>query len=107
MKYIITENKIENLVKEYILKNYDAIDVEFKTKGVWLGSGPNKKGDQSVEQKVVVVYINNIKGEKGRGELKEIKKSIWNTLINLFGMDFEEYGGDWDLTVYQVKREEI
>ena len=95
------------MIKDYILKNYDAIDVEFKTKGVHLASGPNKKGEKNVQQKVVVVYINNIRGEKSYGELKEIKSSMWNSLMGLFGLDFEDYGGDWDLIVYQVKRQEI
>ena len=44
MKYILTESKINNMIKDYILKNYDVADVEFGDKRVQLGSGPNEKG---------------------------------------------------------------
>jgi hypothetical protein len=73
MKYIITESKINNMIKDYILKNQDVIDVDFETKRVHLGSGPNEKGETSVEKKVIVIYINNIKNTKNYGELKSIK----------------------------------
>jgi hypothetical protein len=107
MKYIITESKINNMIKDYILKNQDVIDVDFETKRVHLGSGPNEKGETSVEQKVIVIYINNIKNTKNYGELKSIKLDVANSLENLFGIDFRTYGSEWDLNVYQVKRAEI
>lgn len=107
MKYLITENKMENMIKGYILKNHDVMDVEFGTKRVHLGSGPNDKGEENVEQKVIIIYINNIKNTKNYGELKEIKSGVVNSLENLFGIDFESYGSEWDLNVYQVKRVEL
>jgi hypothetical protein len=107
MKYIITESKINNMIKDYILKNQDVIDVDFETKRVHLGSGPNEKGETSVEKKVIVIYINNIKNTKNYGELKSIKLDVANSLENLFGIDFRTYGSEWDLNVYQVKRAEI
>ena len=42
MKYIITESRIEGLVKEFILDNYDVVNVDITTVKVKLGSGPNK-----------------------------------------------------------------
>ncbi len=95
------------MIKDYILKNQDVIDVDFETKRVHLGSGPNEKGETSVEKKVIVIYINNIKNTKNYGELKSIKLDVANSLENLFGIDFRTYGSEWDLNVYQVKRAEI
>jgi len=107
MKYIITENRIESMIKEYILKNYDAMDVDFKTKRVHLGSGPNEKGETKIVRKVVEVYINNVKSEKKYNELKEIKSSLWSVLEDLFGIDLTSYGNEWELVVYSVERKEI
>jgi hypothetical protein len=107
MKYIITENRMELMIKEYILNNYDVMDVEYTTKKVHLASGPNEKGETMVTQKVINVYIENFKHQKSRSEIKDIKSKLWNTLNGLFGLDLEKYGNEWDLTVYQLKREEI
>ena len=107
MKYIITENKMESMIKEYILKNYDVMDVEYTTKRVYLGGGPNEKGETEVTQKVVNVYIENFKHQKRRSDMKEIKSSIWEVLNGLFGLNLDKYGSEWGLVVYHVKREEI
>lgn len=107
MKYIIKENKIESLMREYILQSFDVIDVDFTTKNVYLGSGPNEKGQSSITQKVINVYINNIKNEKKLSELKSIKSELWDVIKGLFGIDLDIYGSEWDLRVYQVKREEL
>jgi len=95
------------MIKEYLLKNHDVVEVDFETKRVHLGSGPNKKGETNIEQKVIVIYINNIKNTKKYGELRTIQSGITNSLENLFGIDFRSYGSEWDLNVYQVKRVEI
>ena len=65
MKYIITESKMENMIKNYLLNNVnDVVDVEFGTKRVHLGSGPNKYGKTNVDQKVIMITIDNVKNEK-------------------------------------------
>ena len=107
MKYIITENRMELMIKEYIIKSFDAFDVEFTTRNVHLGSGPNEKGETSVKQKVINVYFNYLKDKKSYSELRQIKSELWNILPSLFGVDFESYGSEWDLKVYILKREEI
>ena len=107
MKYIITESKMENMIKEYILKSYDVYGVEFSTKRVQLGSGPNKQGETVVEQKVIEIYIENFKNQKRYAEIKSIKTSLWDVLRDLFGIDLNSYGTEWSLRVYQLKREEV
>jgi hypothetical protein len=108
MKYIITESKIENMIKEYILNDdNDVVDVEFGTKRVYLGSGPNEKGERNVIQKVIMVTIDNVKNKKTSYELREETRKIASTLEGLFGIDFKSYGSEWDLKFYQIKREEL
>jgi hypothetical protein len=107
MKYLITENRMESMIKDYILKNYDVLDVEYTTSMSYLASGPNEKGETNVTVKVINVYIENFKHLKRRSDMKDIKSSIWNVLNGLFGIDLGMYGTEWGLKVYQVKREEI
>jgi len=108
MKYIITESKMENMIKNYLLNNVnDVVDVEFGTKRVHLGSGPNKYGKTNVDQKVIMITIDNVKNKKTPLELREYTREIARTLEGLFGIDFRSYGSEWDLRFYQIKKEEL
>ena len=108
MKYIITESKMENMIKNYILNNNnDVVDVEFGTKRAHLGSGPNEKGETTVDRKVIMITIDNLKNKKTPLELREETREIARTLEGLFGIDFRNYGSEWDLRFYQIKKEEL
>ena len=108
MKIIITESKFETMIKDYILNDdNNIVDVEFGTKRVYLGSGPNEKGETEVMQKVIMITIDNVKKKKSSSELRENTRKIANTLEGLFGIDFKSYGSEWDLKFYQIKKEEI
>ena len=108
MKIIITESRMENMIKDYILSNYDNIaDVEFGVKRVHLGSGPNEKGETSVNQKVIMITLNNLKSKKSRSELHDTTREIVKTLEKLFDVDLRKYGSYWDLKFYQIKKEEL
>jgi hypothetical protein len=107
MKYVITESKMNSVIKDFLLGNTDIIKVEFGTQRVGLGSGPNKKGETSILQKQIFIYIDNIDGDKTYGQLIEMKKSIWSTLKNLFNLDFESYGSEWSVIVNEVKSHRI
>jgi len=107
MKYLITENRLESMIKEYILENYDVMNVEYTTTNSYLASGPNEKGKTNITVKVINVYIDNIKHNKTYYDMKQIKSSIWDIMEGLFGIDLYGYGSEWGLKVYQVKREEI
>ena len=99
---------MENMIKDYILSNYDNIaDVEFGVKRVHLGSGPNEKGETEVNQKVIMVTLDNLKNKKIKSELHEITREIAYTLERLFGVDFRTYGSEWGLKFYQIKKEEL
>ena len=108
MKYIITESKMENMIKEYILNDdNDVVDVEFGTQRIMLGSGPNEKGERIVTQKVIMVTFDNVKNKKTSGKLRESTRKIAKTLEGLFGIDFRNYGSEWALKFYQIKKEEL
>ena len=108
MKYIITESKMENMIKEYILNDdNDVVDVEFGTQRIMLGSGPNEKGERIVTQKIIMVTFDNVKHKKTSGELWESARKISRTLESLFGVNFRHYGSEWALKFYQIKKEEL
>lgn len=108
MKYIITESKMENMIKKYILNNLNnVVDVEFGTKRVYLGSGPNDKGYSTVDQKVIMITIDNVKDNKRPFELREESRKIASIIEGLFGIDFKSYGSEWALKFYQIKKEEL
>ena len=99
---------MENMIKEYILNdNNDVVDVEFGTQRIMLGSGPNEKGETIVVQKVIMVTFDNIKNKKTSGELRESSRKIAKTLEGLFGINFRNYGSEWALKFYQIKKEEL
>jgi hypothetical protein len=108
MKYIITESKMENMIKNYILNDdTDVVDVEFGTQRIMLGSGPNEKGETIVTQKVIMVTFDNVKNKKTSGKLRESTRKIAKTLEGLFGINFRNYGSEWALKFYQIKKEEL
>lgn len=108
MKIIITESKLETMIKNYLLDDdSDIIDVEFATKLVHLGSGPNEKGESTLYQKVIMVTIDNVKNDKANWQLLALRKKIGETIGPLFGIDYKSYGSEWDLKFYQLKKEQI
>ncbi len=99
---------MENIIKKYIPNDKnDIVDIEFGTNRVGLGSGPNVKGQTSVNQKVIMITIDNIKNKKTPSELREVTRKIASNLENLLGIDFRSYGSEWDLKFYQIKKEEL
>jgi hypothetical protein len=107
MKYILTESKINNMIKDYILKNYDVADVEFGDKRVQLGSGPNEKGESIIDRKVISVTIDNINKKMTISELKEISREIYRHLTTMFNIKSFEYGSEWEIKFYQLKKVEV
>lgn len=99
---------MENMIKNYILNDdNDVVDVDFGTQRIMLGSGPNEKGEKIVTQKVIMVTFDNVKNKKTSGELRESSRKIAKTLEGLFGINFKNYGSEWALKFYQIKKEEL
>lgn len=106
MRYIITENRMENIIKYYLLDNYDLYKVDFSEKRVQLGSGA-VDGETSINVKVVNIYFDNIDGKTTPQEMYNIIRNIRDGLNNLLGLGLDKYGSKWDLRVYQIKKEII
>ena len=96
------------MIKDYILNDDDnVVDVDFGAQRVMLGSGPNEKGEKIVTQKVIMVTFDNVKNKKTSGELWVSARKIGRTLEGLFGINFRDYGSEWALKFYQIKKEEL
>ena len=107
MKYIITESRIEGLVKEFILNNYDVVNVDFTTKSVRLGSGPNKEGHTVIARKIINIDVNNYDGRYNDYKVAQIGVKIGEDLNSYFGFEFGEYGSEWGLKIYNLIRREV
>ena len=107
MKYIITESRMENLVKEFILNNYDVANVDITTKKVKLGSGPNSEGYTSIDRKIINIDVNNYNGQYNDYKVAQIGVKIGENLNSYFGFSLGEYGSEWGLKVYSLVRKEL
>lgn len=107
MKYIITESRIENLVKEFILNNYDVANVDITIKKVKLGSGPNKEGHTFIDRKIINIDVNNYDGRYNDYKVAQIGVKIGENLNSYFGFSLGEYGSEWGLKVYSLVRKEL
>jgi transcription antitermination factor NusG len=80
MKYLITESQKENIIKKYILSNFDRVDdVWFITRSVYYGSG-SVNGKDRGEEIIINILVDNSSREDSltNSELRELK----NTIIN-------------------------
>ena len=107
MKFLITESKLDNLIKNYLISSYDLYDVKFETKTVHLGSGPNDKGETTINQKAIIIYINNVNGDISYYNLRRLREEIRSNLENAFNIDFKSYGSEWDVIFYQIVSEPL
>lgn len=96
MKILITENKMSNLIKRYILSNYPMVaDVYFTPKTLYLGSGPNHKGEEGKFIRTVI-HIVFIKGKMEDGPTYTTKK-ISREINDMFSLRLTHYGSYWDI----------
>ena len=59
MKYLITESQKENIIKKYILSNFDRVDdVWFITRSVYYGSG-SVNGKDRGEEIIINILVDN------------------------------------------------
>jgi transcription antitermination factor NusG len=101
MKYLITENQKENIIKKYILSNFDRVDdVWFTTRSVYYGSGP-VNGKDSGEEIIINILVNNLDNELTKPNLFELKQSIINTTDKTFNLGYNRYGGGWGFSFSQ------
>ena len=104
MKYLITENKLNNYIEMYLKENFeDVVDVKFVKQTVFLASE-----DRKIESTDIQILIDPMKVLKGNfrmlnADISEIKKSIWRQLNSMFGLKIEDYGSPWSITFFIIR----
>ena len=102
MKILITENKRVKLIQNYILSTFPEVDsVDISQIQSYLGSGPNKFGEDGViTVNVITVNFDDSKMEYSPTmTLRKIMKQV----DSIFGLDLAEYGSHWDFD-YRMKK---
>jgi hypothetical protein len=101
MKYLITESQKENIIKKYILSNFDRVDdVWFTNRSVYYGSGPINGKDRG-EEIIINVLVNNLDDELTKPNLFELKQSIISKTDKTFNLKYNRYGGGWGFSFSQ------
>jgi len=100
MKYLLTESKINDLIKRFALKSFPEVsDVFFTTKSIMLGS---TEGRPVIEQTIINVVINNSNNEITKQQLSKLEQSIVNSINEMFSLEHSNYGSEWDFRIYQL-----
>ena len=101
MKYLITESQKENIIKKYILSNFDRVDdVWFTNRSVYYGSGPINGKDRG-EEIIINVLVNNLDDELTKTNLYELRQSIINKADKTFNLGYNRPNGGWAFSFSQ------
>jgi hypothetical protein len=87
MKYLITESQKENIIKKYILSNFDRVD------DVWFTNRRNEI--------VINVLVNNLDDELTKTNLYELRQSIINKADKTFNLGYNRPNGGWGFSFSQ------
>jgi hypothetical protein len=95
MKYIISENRKEDIIKQYIMSTFDRVDdVWYEKRTMYYGSGPVNGKDRG-EQTIIYVLVNNLDDELSKQDLQELKQKIINRIDKVFNLKYNSYGSNW------------
>jgi hypothetical protein len=101
MKYIITENRINDLLEKFILERYPMVrDVFFTTKLIRLAGEPNERGENDIIRNII--NINFMDGKMTHSP-SYTGRQIRNDVNSMFGFDIDKYGSDWGMEVKMVR----
>ena len=99
MKYLITENQKENVIKKYILSNFDRVDdVWFTNRSVYYAGRINGNRGEEI---IINVLVNNLDDELTKPNLFELKQSIISKTDKTFNLGYNRYGGGWAFSFSQ------
>jgi hypothetical protein len=87
MKYLITESQKENIIKKYILSNFDRVD------DVWFTNRRNEI--------VINVLVDNLDDELTKTNLYELRQSIINKADKTFNLGYNRPNGGWGFSFSQ------
>jgi len=100
MKYLITENRVNETIKKYIMTMYPIVyDVKFKIVKKVLGS---TKGMPVVEETVIVVIFNNSNNDLKPDLLYSTRIEIINSVDTTFNLEHNLYGSNWDFNFFKL-----
>jgi len=109
MKYLITENKMNDLIERYIKSNFsEVVSVRFYNVNVFLASD-----DKTIERTDihVIADTNNVRdGYIHQGSIhqaREFKRELWNELNSMFNLGLELYGSKWGLEVFFLEAKRV
>lgn len=106
MKYIITENKLHDLITKVLNKEFpDIVDVEFGSRKVMLASKTEKfnSGD-TIEVTIIKVTVDNTDKHLMFSGIKDMFSDIKTTLDSYFTLGMEEYGSSYDVELYVLEK---
>jgi len=89
MKVLITENKLHNSIKRYILDGYPVVkNVTFTKKDVYLDNG-----DKSERNIIVIGLISGQMTHSPSWTMRDIGRDV----NRMFSLDIEQSGSDWGI----------
>lgn len=97
MKLLITEEKLKNIISDYIKSKYPVYEVKFHKQGVWLAHD-----DKRIERNVIKVIFENSDKQFNYNQLRLMREEMWDDLNNFFSLKMNEYGSEWDLETTQI-----
>ena len=96
MKYIISEDRKEDIIKQYIMSTFDRVDdVLFGKRHTYYGSGLVNGKDRG-EQTIINVLVNNLDDELSNLDLRELKRKIIDKTDKIFNLKYNTYGSNWE-----------
>lgn len=106
MKYIITENKMHEVITN-ILKSTEPeiVDVDFGTRMVTLTSKTdrNEIGDR-ISQTTIKVTIDNTDKHLTPSQYRPIYEGIIRAINSFFSLDVAEYASSYDVQFYVLEK---
>lgn len=106
MRYIINENRLNDLIIKTLKKEYpDIVDVEFGSKKVMLASSSEKHqiGDR-IDVTIIKVTVDNTDKHLMFSDIKNMFSDIKTTLDSYFTLGIEEYGSTYDVELYVLEK---
>lgn len=106
MKYLITENKMHEVITK-VLKSAEPeiVDVKFGTRNVMLATKTNRNeiGDR-VAQTIIKVTIDNTDKHLTPSQYRPIYEGIVNVINSFFSLEVMEYGSQHDVQFYVLEK---
>ena len=96
MKYVISENKKEDVIKKFIMATFDRVDdVWYEKRTVLYVSGP-VNGKNKGEVTIIYILVNNLDDELSTQDLRELKRKIIDKTDKVFNLKYNTYGSNWE-----------